>query len=168
MSNCAVCWERAAGARRHEVRADDGLARARRGDEDADVVRQKCTGGLILDLGELPLESAVDRLAAVPLIVDFERCAVWPEEMTLPPSCPHSHRESPHRGCSRREQPANSVGVSPCRLVWGRRVVVAPPVVDDRLRVRQAGKQVFVEALIAQPADEALGEAILQGLAGRN
>ena len=47
-------------------------------------------------------------------------------------------------------------------------VVVDPPVLDDHPGLVEVGEQVFVEALVAQPTVEALDEAVLHGLAGRD
>ena len=44
-------------------------------------------------------------------------------------------------------------------------VVVGPPFFDDPSGLWQAGEEVLVEALIAQPAIEALDEAVLGRLA---
>jgi len=45
-------------------------------------------------------------------------------------------------------------------------VVVDPPVLDDPPGVAVAGEHVLVKALITQPADEALDQPVLHGLAG--
>ena len=45
-------------------------------------------------------------------------------------------------------------------------VVVGPPFFDDLSGVWQAGEEMLVEALVAQPAIEALDEAVLGRLAG--
>ena len=52
--------------------------------------------------------------------------------------------------------------------MWSLGVVVDPPCFDDVAGFGQAREQMLVEALIAQPADEALDEAILHGLARRD
>ena len=44
-------------------------------------------------------------------------------------------------------------------------VVVVPPRLDDFPRLRQGGEHVLVEALVAQPAVEALDERVLHRLA---
>ena len=44
-------------------------------------------------------------------------------------------------------------------------VVVVPPFGDDPPRFGQAGEEMFVEALVAQAAVEALDKAVLHGLA---
>ena len=44
-------------------------------------------------------------------------------------------------------------------------VVVDPPFFDDPSGLWQAGKEVLIEALVAQPAIEALDEAVLGRLA---
>ena len=47
-------------------------------------------------------------------------------------------------------------------------LVVGPPFFDDPSGLWQAGEEVLVEALVAQPAIEALDEAVLGRLAGRD
>ena len=47
-------------------------------------------------------------------------------------------------------------------------VVVDPPCFDDLTRLRKIAEQMLVETLIAQPAIEALDEAVLGRLAGRD
>ena len=47
-------------------------------------------------------------------------------------------------------------------------VVVDPPFFDDLTRLIEVREQVLVEALVAQPAVEALDEAILHRFARRN
>ena len=47
-------------------------------------------------------------------------------------------------------------------------VVVAPPVLQHRASVRQRPEERLVQQLVAQPAVEALVEAVLLGLAGRD
>ena len=47
-------------------------------------------------------------------------------------------------------------------------VVVDPPFFDDLARLVEVGEQVFVEALVAQAAVEALDEAILHRFARRD
>lgn len=64
-----------------------------------------------------------------------------------------------------------------CKLRWCKSVqarvrsecvVVGPPFFDDPASLRQAGEEALIEALVAQPAIEALDEAVLRRLAGRN
>jgi len=55
---------------------------------------------------------------------------------------------------------ANSIGVSQLRLEWSVGVVVDPPFFDDVARLVEVGEQMFVQALVAQSALEALDEAI--------
>ena len=47
-------------------------------------------------------------------------------------------------------------------------VVVDPPFFDDLARLLEVGEQMFVEALVAQSAVEALDEAILHRFARRD
>ena len=47
-------------------------------------------------------------------------------------------------------------------------VVVDPPFFDELARLVEVGEQMFVEALVAQAAVEALDEAILHGFAWRD
>ena len=47
--------------------------------------------------------------------------------------------------------------------VWSLRVVVSPPVFDEAARLGQCDEQVFVQALVAEPADEAFRKRILCG-----
>ena len=47
-------------------------------------------------------------------------------------------------------------------------VVVDPPFFDDLARLLEVGEEVFVEALVAQSAVEALDEAILHRFARRD
>src|ERR1700754_1331925 len=49
--------------------------------------------------------------------------------------------------------------------VWPASVVVDPPGFEDPAGVFQAHKQMLVEALVAQPADEALGKSVLHRFA---
>lgn len=63
--------------------------------------------------------------------------------------------------------------MAPCRLRQASQgtvrlvvVVVLAPVVDDAAHVTQAGKPVLRQALVAEPAVEALDKDALHGLAG--
>ena len=47
-------------------------------------------------------------------------------------------------------------------------VVVLTPVLDEPPRLAEAGEDLLVQELVAQPADEALGERVLLGLARRD
>ena len=47
-------------------------------------------------------------------------------------------------------------------------IVVGSPGFNDPPDRGQAGKDVLIEALITQPADQTLGECVLHRLAGRN
>src|SRR6266511_88346 len=62
--------ERAHAAPRDERRSEDGLPGARRGDDDADVLRQDGGGGTGLNLGEVASKLDLDRLAVHALILD--------------------------------------------------------------------------------------------------
>ena len=73
--------QRAAGALRDEVRADDGLAHARWSDEDAEIVLEECTGSLALKRGQLPLEPVRERSPSVALVVHVQLATVLVEEI---------------------------------------------------------------------------------------
>ena len=64
--------QRAAGTRGHQVRANDGLAEARRGDENAAVAREKRAGCLILNRRECSEEAQRKRLTGDALVDDIE------------------------------------------------------------------------------------------------
>ena len=64
--------QRAAGTGGHQIRADDGLADARRGDENAAVAREKRTGRLILNRRECSDETQRKRLTGDALVDDIE------------------------------------------------------------------------------------------------
>ena len=50
--------------------------------------------------------------------------------------------------------------------VWSSGVVVDLPCFDDPARFSEVGEEMFVEALVAQPAIEGLDEAVLRWFAG--
>ena len=52
--------------------------------------------------------------------------------------------------------------------MWSRVVVITPPALDEVARLAERIEHLLVQALVAQPADEALGEGILLRLAGRD
>lgn len=52
--------------------------------------------------------------------------------------------------------------------MWSVGVVVDPPFFDDLPRLLEIGEQVLIEALVAEPAVEALHEAILHRSARRD
>ena len=58
---------------RDEVRADHGLADARRRDEHADVVGEQRLDGLLLERRQLAVEGEVERRSALALVLDVER-----------------------------------------------------------------------------------------------
>ena len=64
--------QRAAGTGGHQIRANDGLADARRGDENAAVAREKRAGCLILNRRECSDEAQRKRLTGDALVDDIE------------------------------------------------------------------------------------------------
>jgi hypothetical protein len=72
-------------------------------------------------------------------------------------------------GADARGEP---VGCRRRQAIMGRmrthKVVVLTPVLDEPPRLAQAGEDLLVQQLVPQPADEALGERVLLGLARRD
>ena len=64
--------QRATGTCGHQIRADDCLAGARRGDQNAAVAREKRTGRLILNRRECSDETQRERLTGDALVDDIE------------------------------------------------------------------------------------------------
>ena len=73
--------QRAAGTGGHQIRANDGLADARRGDENAAVAREKRAGCLILNRRERSEKGQRNRLPGDALVDDIESDAETAEQL---------------------------------------------------------------------------------------
>ena len=79
--------QRAAGTGGHQIRADDGLAGARRGDQNAAVAREKRAGCLILNRRECSDEGQRKRLTGDALVDDIESDTETAEQLLEIGSC---------------------------------------------------------------------------------
>ncbi len=64
-----------------KVGAENGFPNSRRSYEHADIVLQECAARFILDSRQFAVELQFQRRAAMPLVVDRERHAVFLEKL---------------------------------------------------------------------------------------